>query len=118
MADRGARIGGRHRLLPCRREVAGMKAGAGAQLLALAVEVDLPELLLQRIALVGGVVDDVCLGSHTVDLAHLEVAAGELPFQAGRGGVRVLLVEGVEIEMVVAVGPVGEDDVPSSTQTS
>ena len=50
----------------------------GAQLLALAIEADLPELLLQRVALVRGIVDLLALKIDVVDLAHFKVAAGEL----------------------------------------
>ena len=67
-------------------------------------------MLLERVAFVGGVLNLLAFEVDVVDFAYLEIAAGELPLQLGGGGAGVLLVEGVEVEMIVAVGPVTEDD--------
>ena len=60
-----------------------MDARASGQLLALAVKVDLPQLLLQRIALIRGEIDHLPAVIHDENLADLKVAPGQLALQFG-----------------------------------
>ena len=94
------------------RERGVMKSGTGAQLPALAVEVDLPDLLLQRIAFVRRVRNDLARGVDAVDVAHFEIALGELLLEFGVRGERNGGVVAIEIEVGVSVAPTGENHGP------
>ena len=72
-----------------------MHSRAVGQLLVLAVKAHLPDLLLQRVALVRRVTDQLVRMVNAEHVGYFEVALGQLPLQLGRPRVRVILVVAV-----------------------
>ena len=71
----------------------------------LAVESDREDVGLPPVAFVGGEVDHALLLVDGVDAFDLPVAMGQLRHQLGFSRQRILLVELVEVDVVVAVAP-------------
>src|SRR5579871_1900596 len=85
-----------------------MTSGTRAQLFALAIEADLPHLLLQWIALIRSVVNKLARMIDARDAADFEISLRELAFKLESGAHRILLIVAVEIDMRVPVAPRGE----------
>ncbi len=79
-------------------------------MLALAVERRLPDLLIQRSTFVRRVFNFLVLRIDPVHLANFEIPLGQLLLKRGSRRVGLTLVVFVEIDMVVAVGPVRQDN--------
>ena len=124
-ARRGGRIwrtaNAHHRWRHARGEFVGKRAALGrkrgemeacacAQLPALTGKLHLPNLLLQRIALVRCIIHDLTRGVHAVHIAHFEIAACELTIELRVRPERLLLVVAVEIQVIVPVAPTREHD--------
>src|SRR6185437_2554553 len=75
-----------------RRKVAFMESLAGAQWTILTREIHLPQLTVEGIALVGGVIHHVRFVIYIVDFGYVIVAAGKLAIQLCRLGKRMVRV--------------------------
>src|ERR1700678_3891545 len=86
-----------------------MRPGGGSDRLARAVEAHLPQLLIERVALIRGVKDCLVRMVYTQHFVHIEVTLGELALQLSRAAEGVIGVIAIEIEMGGAIFPAGKN---------